>query len=452
MIQNPFLRFDPLIFLTNPRADVSVIAPIAGLIALTLVLGRFFCGWVCPLGSLIELSDFILSSPRKANPAALHASPRSFLIRFPPALVALGAVVASVFTMTSLLPYFHPNVWIVRIFSRSVLGIVFLALILLSSLFGSRLWCAYLCPLGAFYGVLSRVSIFRLRIERCSQCGACGRCPMHAADFRTREILSPQCILCFHFEQSCPPEGFVYGPAAKAGKSALLAPRRAGNSFDPSRREFLMRGAGLLGGAMIGGVLARLGALSAPGPAKPDHPWFSPGSTVSEPALLRPPGVVDEAAFLRHCIRCLHCVQSCPNGIIDATGLEAGFSSLFTPHLRFDKNGCDFRCQVCQLVCPNKAIPLQTLAQKQLTPIGLAVIDQNKCVVFRDKKPCLVCQEVCPIPEKALVFAKEERMMRASGPFMLRYPLVVPERCIGCGICQAACPADTVAITVSRKG
>ena len=144
-------------------------------------------------------------------------------------------------------------------------------------------------------------------------------------------------------------------------------------------------------------------------------------------------------------------MQSCPNEIIEATGLEAGFTSLFTPHLRFDKNGCDYRCQVCQLVCPNQAIPLQTLAQKQLTPIGLAVIDQKKCVVYTDKKPCLVCQEVCPIPEKAIVFAKEERMTRASGPFVLRYPAVVTERCIGCGVCQAACPADKVAITVSRN-
>ena len=263
VVQNPFLRFDPLIFLTNPRPDFFLIAPIAGLIALTLVFGRFFCGWVCPMGSLMELSDFIFSFPRKANPAAIHASPHSFLVRFPPALVVLGAVVVSVFTTTSLLPFFHPNVWIVRILSHSVLGLVFLGLVFLSSLFGRRLWCVYLCPLGALYGVLSRVSFFRLRIERCSRCGACDRCPMQAADFRTREILPHQCILCFHFEKSCPVEGFRYGPVARAGMSTLRAPRRAGGaSFDPSRREFLVRGAGLLGGAMIGGVLASLGGFS----------------------------------------------------------------------------------------------------------------------------------------------------------------------------------------------
>ncbi|MGA2612227.1 MAG: 4Fe-4S binding protein [Spirochaetia bacterium] len=451
VVQNPFLRFDPLIFLTNPRPDFYLIAPIAGLIALTLVLGRFFCGWICPMGSLIELSDNIFSFPRKANPAAIHASPQSFLVRLPPALVVLGAVVVSVFTSTSLLPYFHPNVWIVRILSRSVLGLVFLGLVLLSSLFGRRLWCVFICPLGALYGVFSRISFLRLRIEKCSQCKACDRCPMQAADFRTREILPYQCILCFDYEKSCPVEGFRYGLVARAGKSTLRAACGASGSFDPSRREFLLRGAGLLGGAMVGGVLAGLHVLSAPGALKPDRLRSLPGSTAVATTLCRPPGVIDEASFLRRCVRCLHCIQSCPNGIIEVTGLEAGFTSLFTPHLRFDKNGCDYRCQVCQLVCPNQAIPLQTLAQKQLTPIGLAFIDQKKCVVYNDKKPCLVCQEVCPIPEKAISFAKEERMMRASGPFVLRYPSVVTERCIGCGICQAACPAEKVAITVSRK-
>lgn len=441
VVENPFLRFDPLIFLTNPRPDFYLVAPIAGLIVLTLVFGRSFCGWICPLGSLIELSDSIFSFPRKTNPAAIHASPQSFLVRFPPALVVLGAVVVSLFTSTSLVPYFHPNVWIVRILSRSVLGFAFLGLVLLSSIFGRRMWCVYICPLGALYGVLSRVSFLRLTIEKCSRCKACDRCPMQAADFRTREILPHQCIICFDYEKTCPVEGFRYGAVAKAG----------GSSFDPSRREFLVRGAGLLGGAMIGGVLASLGAISGPGAPKAGRLPFSQGPTVSATTLCRPPGVVDEAAFLRRCVRCLHCVQSCPNGIIEATGLEAGFTSLFTPHLRFDKNGCDYRCQVCQLVCPNQAIPLQTLAQKQLTPIGLAVIDQKKCVVYTDKKPCLVCQEVCPIPEKAIVFAREERMRRASGPFVLRYPTVVRERCIGCGACQAVCPAEKVAITVSRN-
>jgi ferredoxin len=274
---------------------------------------------------------------------------------------------------------------------------------------------------------------------------------MHAADFRTQTILSHQCILCFDYEKSCPLEGFQYGPARHSAQTALQNAGHANDSsFDPSRREFFLRAAGLLGGALIGGTLANIVAINSGGAAKSSRHLSSFGSASSTTTLCRPPGVIDEAEFLRRCVRCLHCVQSCPNGIIEATGLEAGLSSLFTPHLRFDKNGCDYRCQACQLVCPNQAIPLQTMAQKQLAPIGLASIDRNECVVYSEKKPCSVCQEVCPIPEKAVVFEKEEHLFRASGSYVLRYPAVVRERCIGCGICQASCPAEKVAITVSR--
>jgi Pyruvate/2-oxoacid:ferredoxin oxidoreductase delta subunit len=165
-------------------------------------------------------------------------------------------------------------------------------------------------------------------------------------------------------------------------------------------------------------------------------------------ALLRPPGVTDEAGFLQRCIRCLHCVQSCPTQIIRATGLEAGATSLFTPSLTFEKQGCDYRCQVCQLVCPNAAIPLQRLEEKQKSVIGLASIDETACVVFTESKQCLVCEELCPIPEKAIIFETRPATRRAG--LTLRYPVVVRSRCIGCGICQAFCPAAPVAITVHK--
>jgi ferredoxin len=368
----------------------------------------------------------------------------------------------SAFTATSLVPYFHPNVWIVRVFSRSVSGLVFLGLLAASSLFGRRLWCVYLCPLGALFGLLAQAPLPRLRITRCSRCGACSRCPMQAADGEGRAVLAHQCILCFELEASCPVAGFGYRSAAR---------ERRAEAFDPSRRRFLITSASLAGGALLGGLLASLGALAG-------GRWASGGSTLAggrssgpqvggsagraTPAsgsaphtttsLLRPPGVADEAAFLRRCLRCLHCVQSCPNQIIAVSGMEGGIAGLFTPRLRFDRYGCDFRCQVCQLVCPNGAIPRQTLAEKQETPIGIASIDEQTCVVFKDSTPCLVCEEVCPTPQKAIVFSREKRIRRPSGSVVsLKFPSVEESRCIGCGICQANCPADQPAITVSRK-
>ncbi|MGO9309958.1 MAG: 4Fe-4S binding protein [Spirochaetia bacterium] len=431
VVPNPFLRWDPLVFITNPGAAPGLVLPAAGMIVLALALGRVFCSWICPMGGLMELSDFLLSVPRSRNPWALrHGGPRSALVRNPPALAVLAAAIVTAFTGPALLPFVHPNVWIVRVFSLSTLGMVFLGLIVAASVFGRRLWCVYLCPLGALYGLCARVPLPRLAIAGCSRCGACDRCPMQAADGERRTVLAHQCILCFDMEQDCGVQGFRFVRTVRRTR------------FDPGRRQFLLAGAGILGGAIAGGALAGLTAVTGTSVETGRH---------AAAAFLRPPGVVDEAAFLRRCLRCRHCIESCPNRIIDPAGLDAGMSSLLTPRLRFDHNGCDFQCQVCQLVCPNQAIPLQSLREKQRTPIGLAAIDEEKCVVFKNKRPCLVCEEVCPTPEKAVVFTREERFHRPSGPVTLKYPAVAASRCIGCGICQANCPADQAAIVVSRS-
>ena len=213
---------------------------------------------------------------------------------------------------------------------------------------------------------------------------------MQATDGERRLVLAHQCILCFDFESDCAAEGFRFARAIRRSE------------FDPGRRQFLITGATIVGGAIVGGALAGLSTMTGSRMAA-GH-----AETIT---LLRPPGVVDEPGFLRRCIRCHHCIES----------------------------------------CPNQAIPLQRLAEKQRTPIRIADIDEKKCVVFKDKRPCLVCEEVCPTPEKAIVFAREERILRSSGPTMLKYPAVVASLCIGCGICQANCPADQVAIVVSRR-
>jgi polyferredoxin/ferredoxin len=426
VVQNPFLSFDPLIFLTHPVASLGVLLPVVALLVLAVLLGRAFCGWVCPMGSLIDLADLILSPLRRVNPVRLDRwGGRAALVRTPPALFLLGLSVITVFFMPPLLPFLHPNVWIVRIFSLSSLGLGSLAFIVLAAAFARRLWCVYLCPLGALYGLLGRSSVFGLRIGDCSGCGRCDACPMEAAELRGRAVLAHQCTLCFDFEERCPVEVFSFG-VRLAG-----AARGATSTFSASRRRFLIQAGALAAGFAAGGVL---GSVSR---------------ATRRTNLLRPPGVTDEAVFLQRCIRCLHCEQSCPTQIIRATGIEAGAASLFTPSLDFARQGCDYRCQVCQQVCPNAAIPLQRLEQKQRAVIGLASIDETTCVVFKDGTQCLVCEEMCPIPEKAILF--EEKPVRAAAKAAsLRYPSVVRSRCIGCGICQANCPADPVAITVRR--
>ena len=419
--ENPFLRFDPLIFLTNPERNLPVLAAVAGLLVLAVLLGRVFCGWICPLGGLIEAADFLLSPLRKRNPLALqHYPKRKVLIRYPVSLLLLGAVLVTVFTPAPVLQFLHPNIWIIRIVSLTTVGLVFLGLLVLFSVFARRLWCTYLCPLGALYGLLARIPLLRLKIAACSSCGRCDRCPTEAANYADKEIMAHQCLLCFDYESTCPTEGFRFTLPSERSPGRQPAVYR-------SRRRFLKYGVQLVAGLAVGGLLTGI---------------FRRRIT----ELLRPPGVVDEVRFVENCLRCLQCVRSCPNQIIKITGEGYGFASLYTPHLEFHPYGCDYFCQVCQQVCPNRAIPLQTLVQKQSTPIGVARIDETTCVVYKEQINCLVCEEVCPVPEKAIRFEEAGRNARDQEP--LREPKMVPERCIGCGICEAKCPAEPVAIRV----
>jgi polyferredoxin len=433
-VENPFLRFDPLIFLTNPEANLPVLAVIAALLILATLVGRVFCGWICPLGSLIEALDFILSPLRRRNPVALRRFPkRKILARYPVSLLLLGAVLVTVFTQAPVLQFLHPNVWIIRIASLTALGLAFLVLLLLFSLFARRLWCTYLCPLGALYGLLARISLLRLRIRACSSCGRCDRCPTEAANYKEREILAHQCLVCFDYEAGCPVEGFRFSLPEAAGCAApAKSPTKSVDASQPvsaSRRSFLKHGVQLVAGFAVGGLLTGIGFVRR-----------------RVTTMLRPPGVVDEARFVENCLRCLQCVRSCPNQIIKITGGEHGFASLYTPHLEFRPYGCDYFCQVCQQVCPNRAIPLQSLEQKQSTPIGIARIDETVCVVYKEKFNCLVCEEVCPVPEKAIRY--EQSGERTADGEPLQEPRMVPEACIGCGICEARCPAEPVAIRV----
>jgi len=414
---NPFLRFDPLIFLTNIKPDLLTVAPILGILLLTLILGRFYCGWVCPLGAVIDLVDWLMEPLRRRNPLSRGGVLQGgWLLSHPPSLFILGGLLVTVFFAPPVLQFFHPHVWIVRIVSFSTAGILFFIFLVFLSSIATRFWCTNLCPLGALYGAIGSASLLKLSITRCSRCGMCNTCPTGAARFEERRVVGFRCILCFHFEHRCPEDGFIYG--------------RNPARYDESKRRFIRYGAVLLAGLLTGAVLSLL-----------DRP--------KKTRLLRPPGVANEETFVRRCLRCFQCVRSCPNRIIKITGLEAGWDSLGTPHLAFNEYGCDYYCQVCQEVCPNVAIPLQPLSEKQISKIGLASIDETSCVVYAKDTNCIVCEEFCPVPQKAIRL-KEQSITKGGEKINLKYPEVIVDLCIGCGICEAHCPVYPHAIMVSR--
>ena len=101
---------------------------------------------------------------------------------------------------------------------------------------------------------------------------------------------------------------------------------------------------------------------------------------------------------------------------------------------------CDYGCNACGQVCPSDAIPPLSLAHKREAVIGVAVIDRNRCLPWADGVPCIVCEEMCPTPEKAIELQSEGG---GGGEHNgVQKPLVIADRCIGCGICECQCPVE----------
>lgn len=165
----------------------------------------------------------------------------------------------------------------------------------------------------------------------------------------------------------------------------------------------------------------------------------------TNPLLIRPPGTSDEE-LLSKCIRCGECIRVCPTGGLQPSFMSPGLEGLWTPVLVSRLGYCDYSCNSCGQVCPTGAIPKLPLAEKRWVVLGVASIDEKRCLPFAEGIPCIVCEEVCPVPYKA-VWLKQESVLSFQyfhgGEMITVYqPRVIRDLCIGCGICETKCPVD----------
>jgi MauM/NapG family ferredoxin protein len=182
------------------------------------------------------------------------------------------------------------------------------------------------------------------------------------------------------------------------------------------------------------------------------HP-FSSKPVYTNPRLLRPPGSLEEREFLKRCVKCGECMKVCITNGLQPTLFEAGFEGIWSPVLVPRIGYCEYRCTLCGQVCPTGAIKKLSLPEKAKVKIGLAMIDKGRCLPYAHGKPCIVCEEVCPTPKKAIWFEKARAVDREGREIDLKQPRVDLELCIGCGICEAKCPVlGTPAISVTSVG
>ena len=159
---------------------------------------------------------------------------------------------------------------------------------------------------------------------------------------------------------------------------------------------------------------------------------------------LRPPGALKEAEFRDRCVRCGNCMSVCPTNVIQPLMLGYGWDSLWTPVMSYEVGWCEYNCNKCGIGCPAGAIREMPLEEKRRFVMGLARVDKTKCSPWATGVECLVCEEHCPVPDKAIKVSRQ----RVKGGGMVGCPVVDADLCIGCGICQNKCPAEPTAIMV----
>jgi MauM/NapG family ferredoxin protein len=169
-------------------------------------------------------------------------------------------------------------------------------------------------------------------------------------------------------------------------------------------------------------------------------------SFVREESYLRPPGSLIEEDFLKRCIRCGQCMKICPTNALQPALLESGIEGIFTPVLIPRIGYCEYSCVLCGQACPTGAITgldLKTKIGDQDRPpvkIGTAFFDKGRCLPWASGVPCIVCEEWCPTSTKAIWLEEAEVTDRNGIKGILKLPHVDIDRCIGCGVCEKVCP------------
>lgn len=454
-----FLRASPLVAFATMLATRKVIASVLLafiILLLTIPLGRFFCGWICPLGTIIDGSDNLIK--RKKRKPRQRESTRFRSWKF---AILAAVLVASLFSV-QFIWFFDPIALLTRtmttvlypIFSFLLLGLfnfgfstgiledqlytaydaaqntilpiaqpMFFEAVLITLVFigilslgmvTRRFWCRNLCPLGALLGIFSKFRLTKRYVDdTCTSCSICQReCKMNAIEDDYAVNNTVECIECMECVASCKPHSVSY----KFGKNS------GENEIDLSKRRFIQAAAVGIAGVAV----AKTSAFSR----------------IDKGAAIRPPGAVTENDFLDRCIRCQECVRICATtgGCLQPSSLESGWEGIWTP-ISVPRSGyCEYNCNLCGQVCPTGAIQNLLLEEKQKLKMGIAYFDKSRCIPWYSQQDCLVCEEHCPTPDKAIKFDIREARTPDGGTRTVKFPYVDEDLCIGCGICVTKCP------------
>jgi polyferredoxin len=417
-------------------------------ILLTLLTGRTYCSFLCPLGIIQDLNSRLGGRIKRKFRRYGFRKPFT-IIRYSLLVITLGvALIWGLYMVIILDPYsifgrfatyfLKPVVLLLNNFFAGILGrfdnyalhhvpvrgfnlvtyiipVAFLLLVGSLSLIKGRLYCNMICPVGTFLGLVSKISIIRIRFneEKCNRCGRCAvACKSSCIDFLNHNIDITRCVDCFNCLKSCPEKALSYG---------LISAKTREPITDDGRRKFV-----------AGSILFLLGLSGSTKGQEKFVPVPKKASTIKEnrTSPVSPPGAGSIEKLNKNCIACSLCITACPNKVLQPAFKQYGVAGLMQPVMDYHKSFCTYNCNVCTEICPTNALKPLAIEAKKLTQLGKANFIKDNCIVKTEKTACGACSEACP----------------TKAVYMVPYEgnLVIPETnqdiCIGCGHCEFACP------------
>lgn len=435
--------------------DVVVLA---ALLVLTVLLGRFYCSVMCPLGIF---QDFIFWLKKKVRRQSVRFSyiPERRQLRYGVLFILLAAWAAGLAIIPALLdPYsiygrlvtnLLAPVWQTAFNGAAGIGeeravfllakydivfqgmevlalaaVYFIGLAFLAWRYG-RLYCNTLCPVGTMLGTVSRFSLFHMHIDKggCVHCGRCERqCRSACIDAAHEHIDNSRCILCMECLEHCPKGAIHFSRAVEGGVQEDLP-------MDPGQGKVLSRRTLFITSAMaVSAIAAAMTRSVNPLRVMAEQPQELP---------VLPPGARGMEQFLQQCTACQLCISRCPQGILKPAVLAYGPDGAMKPVADYSRGYCAYTCHECGSVCPTGAIPNLSLPQKQQAVMGVARYEIAHCLIPAEGVVCGNCAVHCP------VHAITMENLRGT-----KLPKIRAVQCIGCGSCQYHCPAMPKAIQV----
>ena len=200
-LQNAFIHF------RDVTGHMVVFLQLAIVVVMTLLVGRVFCGWACPMGAT---QYFLYRKEGGKQPRAFQVSLEQHnVLKWSKYGVLVALIGLVILTQQPVFEDIDPFRLLFNLDFRWGLPLVFLIVLLAVSVFTGFPFCKYLCPLGAFLGLLQPLSLFKIRFSHaCTNCGICSKVACDYGAIQPGEVCPSvnqmECVRCGECLSKCP--------------------------------------------------------------------------------------------------------------------------------------------------------------------------------------------------------------------------------------------------------